>query len=943
VAPEASGEIVGREAELETARAFIDSVFDGPAAFFIEGEAGIGKTSVWSRCLHDARARGVQLLVSRAAQAETGLGFTTLVDLLAGVGNDVLDELPRPQRRALEIALLRAETAKGRADPRAVSTATLGVLRSLARTTPLLLAIDDLQWVDSASERVLRFVLRRLEDERIGFVATRRVESDDSATAFDRTLAASRVHRLRLEPLSLDEIEAVVLGLGDRLARPTLQRLYTISGGNPFFALEIGRALQRRDSSGPARLVVPDSLHALVRDRLDALGPATQRALFAASALSRPTVDQVMQALGGARGGLRALERAADAQVVELDAGSIAFTHPLLASAVYASRSPPQRRRLHRALSAVVTDPEERGRHLALATVRPSAEIAAVVERAGDHARRRGAPDAAAELYEQAKRLTPAADATRRYRRTVQLADARLQAGDVRSARLAFAEASEAAPDPGAGAFALTRLGELLVLDWESNLSNALETYERASRAAAGDPTLVAAIEVDLAWLWHFRDDQTRSCVHARRALELAREIDDGARIAHALATCALFEGRRGNDEAWALLEAATRFEECVRDEPFAGRPQFVRAFFLLGDGLFEQARAISLNEYGNALERGDESSLPTLLEHLAIVERRAGRWDEAEQYAREMYWAAERGGFMAVHYSASYALILALRGRVEEARLLVEEHVAIADAAGVGPIFGGHRAVLGFIALSLGDATACIEQLEPLSSMLTVEIAESGWVRFLVDEIEALLTVGDVERARGLVERLAERRSMLTDRAWACAATERCRGLVCAASGDEAGAGAAFAQALALHEQLPEPFELARTLLAQGRVERRFKRRRRARETLTRAREIFVQLGASLWAERTEEELSRIGGRSPRGAGLTSTEEKVARLTVTGLTNRQIAAELFISENTVETNLKRIYRELGVRSRTELAAKLLVPSDSKNPDSRDSAGRSAS
>jgi DNA-binding CsgD family transcriptional regulator len=148
------------------------------------------------------------------------------------------------------------------------------------------------------------------------------------------------------------------------------------------------------------------------------------------------------------------------------------------------------------------------------------------------------------------------------------------------------------------------------------------------------------------------------------------------------------------------------------------------------------------------------------------------------------------------------------------------------------------------------------------------------------------------------------------------------------ATRGEEAKARTAFAQALAEHERLPEPFELARTLLAQGRAERRFKRRRAAREALTRAREIFSALGAPLWIERSEEELSRIGGRSPRGAGLTATEEQVARPTATGLTNRQIAAELFISENTVETNLKRIYRELGVHSRTELAAKLLVPSE---------------
>jgi predicted ATPase len=176
VTPKASGEIVGREAELETAFSFLESVSDGPNALLIEGEAGIGKTSIWSRCLDEARERGFRLLVTRAAEAETRLGFTALVDLLEDVADDALDELPRPQRRALEVALLRREATKGRADPRAVSTATLGVLRRLATARPLLIAVDDLQWVDSASDRVIRFVLRRLDLEQIGFIATRRVE-----------------------------------------------------------------------------------------------------------------------------------------------------------------------------------------------------------------------------------------------------------------------------------------------------------------------------------------------------------------------------------------------------------------------------------------------------------------------------------------------------------------------------------------------------------------------------------------------------------------------------------------------------------------------------------------------------------------------------------------------------------------------------------------------
>jgi DNA-binding NarL/FixJ family response regulator len=253
-----------------------------------------------------------------------------------------------------------------------------------------------------------------------------------------------------------------------------------------------------------------------------------------------------------------------------------------------------------------------------------------------------------------------------------------------------------------------------------------------------------------------------------------------------------------------------------------------------------------------------------------------------------------------------------------------------LADAAGIGPIFGGHRAVLGFIALSSDDAKSCAEVLQPLSALLTPEIPENGWFRFVADEIEARLALGHVDRARALVERLAERRGTLLDRAWARAATERCRALVLAAEGDEAGAAEAFDLARREHERAHEPFEFARTLLAQGRAERRFKRRRASREHLTAARALFVRLGSPLWVARTDEELRRIGGRAPRRAGLTSTEARIAELAAQGLTNREIAAALFLSVNTVQAYLKRIYRELGVRSRTELARKFPPGESSK-------------
>lgn len=593
-------------------------------------------------------------------------------------------------------------------------------------------------------------------------------------------------------------------------------------------------------------------------------------------------------------------------------------------SAVYSSAAPVERAALHRKLAEVVADLEERGRHLALAADQPDAEIADIVEAAAERARARGAPDAAAELYEQAAELTLPDDVSVRHRRTISAAEARLQAGDVSAARLSFAQAVETAPDSEARAYALTRLGAMLVLDWQHDLYGALETYGRARQEAARNPALLAAIEHDLAFLAYFRGDRSGASVHARQAVGLAEQIGDETRLAYALVALALLEGRGGGDEAVALLERAFRHEHRLEEAHFAARPQSVQALFVAGDGRLDEARAISLDEHHRALERGDESSLPTVLEHLTMIERFAGNWEDAERYARDMHAAAERGGFMAVYHSSPYALILALRGRVDEARALAEQGLEVVDGAGIGRTFGGHRAVLGFIELSLGNVGACARRLEPLSETLTSEIGETGWFRFLADEIEARVTLGELERAHELLERLAERRIVLLDRAWARAATERCRGLVLAAGGDEPGAMDAFARALAEHEQLGDPFELARTLLARGRAERRFRRRRAARETLTRAREIFDGLGAPLWVERTDDDLSRIGGRSPREPGLTATEAKVAQLAAVGRTNRQIGAELFISENTVETHLKRIYREFGVRSRTELAGKLL-------------------
>jgi DNA-binding CsgD family transcriptional regulator len=929
-------ELVGRQPELAAFPQFLDAVAEGPTALVLEGDAGIGKTVLWAAGAELAQQRGYQVLSCRPTRSETQLPFAGLTDLLDELSEDAAAELPEPQRRALGVAMLREDAEGPAVERRAVSVAVLGVLRRLADDAPLIVALDDLQWLDPPSAAALEFALRRLEHERIGLLTTRRGRGGTLQAGLAEAFPSDRLQLVEVGPLDRRSLDRLLhTRLREPLSAPAVLQLHRVSAGNPFLALELAGALERRGiklKPGDS-FPVPQNLRELVRDRLQGLPPAAREVALAVAALAQATVEQVEAALGtGAEAD--GLGQALAADILEIEGERVRFTHPLLGSVIYSEASPARRRTLHAHLAEVTDDVEERARHLALSAQGPDRAVAAAIDEAALKAIRRGAPETAADLCDHAVRLTPAEDRALRYRRTIAAAEARKQAGDVPTARLTFLAASETAPDRHARAHALTRLGAMLLLDWQPDISVALETYERARHEAGDDPKLVGAIELDLAWLSHFRGDRIASASHARRAVELAEEIGDEERLAHAFVTRAMMDGRGGNEEAVAFLERAFALERHVRHRQFSDRPQFVHALFLAGDGRLDDARALVLSEYRRALDRGDEGSLPTLLETLTIIESRAGNWDEAEGYARETQAAAERSALIPEYHSRHYALILALRGRVDEARAVAERHLALAESGGIGPIFGGHRAVLGFVALSLGDARACTELLEPLSALLTSEIAENGWFRFVADEIEARVALGELEQASVLVERLAERRGVLHDRAWARAATERCRGLVLAAAGEEEQANEAFACALQEHERTNEPFELARTLLVLGRAQRRFKRRRSAREHLTRAREIFSELGAPLWVARTDEELNRIGGRAPRESGLTPTEERVAALAADGLTNREIAASVYLSVNTVQAQLKRIYRELGIRSRTELARKLSPELRSKSTDS---------
>ena len=350
---------------------------------------------------------GYRILSCRPSEAETGFAFAGLADLLGDAAGDVLPELPPIQRRALEAALLLGES-EIHADDRAVAAAFLGALRLLASDRPLCLAVDDIQWLDVASVAALRYALARLEHEPVAALLAVR---GGVPPWLRRAVPEGRLRTIEIGSLSVGALQELLRArLDATFPRPTLIRLWETSGGNPFFALELASALQRRGGTlAPGEeLPVPADLDELLHARLDGLSAAALEVARAVAALADPTVPLVEAAVG--RRADAGLAEALAARILELDGERLRFTHPLLGSAVAARQMPSRRRSLHARLATLVPTAEERARHLALATAGPSREIAAVLEDAARSAHARGAPATAAELAEQALRLTPAVD-----------------------------------------------------------------------------------------------------------------------------------------------------------------------------------------------------------------------------------------------------------------------------------------------------------------------------------------------------------------------------------------------------------------------------------------------------------------------------------------------------------------------------------------------------
>ena len=508
----------------------IEAQDDGPRAIVLEGEAGVGKTALWRRALDVAGERGWQTLSSAPAGSEARLAFAALGDLLDLVIDDALPALPKPQRRVLEVALLRGDgdAGGGPIDERTIGVATLSALRLIAARAPLLVAIDDLQWVDASSAAALRFALRRLRDEPVLVLATRRLEAGLTAPLeLERMLGDERVLRVSVGPLSLGGVhELLVARLGFDASRSTLVRLQELAGGNPFYSLEIGRELIARggELTPDEALPVPGSVSGLVQTRLARLSPAARTVLLAAAALARPT-EAILSQLEDHAG----LDEALAAGLITASSSErVRFAHPLFASVHYEQTPLAERRRLHARLSALVDDLEQKARHMALATPGVDEGIASQLDLAAASAARRGGPRAAAELCDLAARLSPAS--IQRAQRVLASAEYHHHAGSLELATDRAREALDIATEPSVRTRALAVLGT--VAGDKEGVEAATNLYRRALREPAASRELRADLHQKLAWLRLLGADATGAERHARAMLRLADGIDPATEAA---------------------------------------------------------------------------------------------------------------------------------------------------------------------------------------------------------------------------------------------------------------------------------------------------------------------------------------------------------------------------------------------------------------------------
>jgi DNA-binding CsgD family transcriptional regulator len=904
-------QLLGRRREREVLERLLEAARDGHGGVVaVYGEPGVGKTAL----LDYAIEAGADYRVARTVgvEGEIELAFAALQHLCSP-SLDLTERLPDPQRDALEVAF--GLSAGRPPNPFLVGLAVLNLLSETAEEQPLLCVVDDAQWLDRASARVLAFVARRLLAEKIAMVFAAR-EPIEALEGFAE---------LQVEPLGRRDARALLDAvLPARLDERVLERIVVETRGNPLALLELPRGLSPAQLAGgfglPAALPLSAGIEESFARRLARLPRDARRLLLVAAA--DPTGDATLEWRAAQLLGIP--ESAA--HTVESDGlltfgAGVAFRHPLVRSAVYRAAEPDDRSDVHRALAEATdptVDPDRRAWHRAQAASRPDEDVAAELERSAARAQARGGFAAAAAFLERSSILT--LDPARRAGRALAAAEAKQQAGALDDA-LALVSSAETGPLDEA------RRAQVDVI--RARISFA------ADRGSEAPPLLLTAAKrlepLDGAAAREiYLDALTAALFAGRLGGEVdARQVAGAARAApspepSAHAADLLLDGLAVliTDGAAAgtpvLRKALTAFGN---DE--IGTEEGLRWLWLAGRAAgyiwdYENWDALTRRQIRLARESGALTVLPLTLSTRAGVELYAGNLAVASSLVEEANAVTDATDGRTVPY-APLALV-AFRGREPDASRLIQTSTEdfLARGEGMGLTLAQWATAYLHNGLARYDiALAAAEQAAEDSH----ELWFSPWT--MVELIEAATRSGRNDRAASALGVLSET-TRASGTPWAQGIEARSRALL--AEGE--AADTLYRHAIDHLAPTRLRVDLARTHLVYGEWLRRERRRIDARTELRMAHELFSEFGMEAFAERARVELEATGERARKRTvhtlgDLTPQEAQISRLVAQGHTNREIAAQLFISPSTVEYHLRKVFRKLGVKSRTQLANRL--------------------
>lgn len=855
---------LGRELEVEQTLGFLAAVAHGTRGLLITGDAGIGKTTIWEAGVAAALSRGFRVMSCRAAGSELQLSFAGLGDLLDPQLERVLRGLPVPQRRALE-ATMGLGAFGAAPEPQLLGLALVNAFRALAAERPLVVAIDDLQWLDPPSGELLAFAFRRLQHEPVGLLAGLR-SGDGAAAPFGlgRSLAG-RLETLTVGPLAADVLPQLVQDRVETLlSRSQVRRIQAQSGGSPLYALELARALAER---GEERL--PASLRALVAERVDQLPGQSRALLVVLAAAAQPSL-----ALVKALDAEEALAHAERHGVLIVDGIRLRFAHPLLAAAAYETATSAERRAAHRRLAALVDDPEQHARHLALAATGPDERIAAALDAASDAAFARGARGVAAELAEQGLELTPLHARGAMHVRRLTAARRRRTFGDSARARVLLQLALEDSPTEHDRA---EPLWQLAALSWdEGDGATARALIREALERAEGDDRLCAAIQLDAVWP---EGGYGGGLEPAQAALAYAERAGDPGLVATALSAVAHASFTHGLGFRRDLYERAVALERSAGFIEAARRPTTRYGLTAKWAGDIELSRELLERAAARALE-DEDASYTVVLFYLAWLHLLTGEFkralEVAESSRRAAADAAREGDVAAAVVTRS--LIHAHLGRLEEAQADLELTRPLAEDDGSGSpswymVLWTWAALL--VARTPASRDAAVAQLGRLVTSLQARgLEEPGSHPWFPTYVNALIDAGRLDEAAATTAWYEERAARL-ERRWALAMCAHLRGAIHAARGSGGPALGAFEQALELHEGVGRPFDRASTLLAYGQTLALAGKREAAFDVLGEALSEFDRLGATSWREATRLELDALDARRARATAVGSRDEE--------------------------------------------------------------------